>query len=117
MHSLCLLIALLAQTGPKPLELKGLRRLPPMSALTAETIRTSLKEIGGGAVVVVEDLLPVVVMPEVFTGLRLLGGKLQLFNRQGAQPYDLPVASWMDKDTVYAGGQVVSRTYPLGWGY
>ena len=120
MHPLCLVFTLLGQSGPKLPALKGLRQLPAFSAWAAQAARSSVQEIGGGAVVVVEDVLPVVVMPELHTGLRLLGGKLQLFNRDLPQPGDLPITSWMDPNTVYSGGtggNVVARTYPIGWGY
>lgn len=120
MHPIYVVFTLLAQAGPKPPALKGLRPPPPLSAWTAEATRSSMKEIRGGAVVVVEDVLQVVVMPQLFTGVRLLGGKLQLFNREVPQPGDLPVNTWMDPGTVYSGGtggNVVQRTYPIGWGY
>jgi hypothetical protein len=118
MNPLCLIFSLLAQAGPNLPALKGLRRPLPMATSSTDAVRTSLKEIGGGAVVVVEDDLPMVVMPKVFTSVRILGGKLQLFNRHDPQPTDLPVVPWMDTDAVVSGaGNVVSRTYPIGWGY
>lgn len=121
MHALCFAISLLAQVvpplmGPPSQPVKGLHKPMPLGAGVAELVHASLRDLGGGAVVVVEDELPLP-MAKLTPGFQVFGGKVRLFQSPKGQPYDLPVFSWMDTNTVRSGPNVASRSYPMGWGY
>ncbi|BDU74784.1 hypothetical protein [Mesoterricola silvestris] len=115
MLPLVLALALTPSPGPALPSVAGLRRPMPVAADVAEYVRWSLTELGQ-AVVVVEGEYAAP-LPKVATGIRFLDGNLRLFSVRGINPADIPAAPWMDTGTIRSGGNVVQKTYPIGWGY
>jgi hypothetical protein len=115
MLPILLALALTPSSGPALPAVQGLRRPIPMSADVADYVRWSLNEIGQAVVVVEGEYAPP--LPRVATGLRVFDGNLRIFSAKLPLPTAIPVAPWMDASTVVAGGNVVQRSYPLGWGY
>ena len=127
MHLLCIALATLSQAGPLPFghmgpelpPVKGLRRPLPIAASVADYAHSAIIEIGGGAVVVVEDYLPFA-MPKVPEGFTLIGGRLRFQTGAAVGPTTQgvqPAFPWMDSNAVRSGGNVVGRVYPMGLGY
>lgn len=96
-----------AQTAPAR-KIKGLHH--PMASTERALVRATMKDLRGGAVVVVEERDSPILpwwsgRPRVFRLLRL----------RPAQPVSLPAAPWMDTSKVVSGGNPVALLYPLGW--
>jgi hypothetical protein len=105
--------------GPQLPPIKGLRPPLPLAASVADYTRASLRDLAGGAVVVVEDYLPLPMLM-VPTGFSLIGGRLRFQTGGlglGAFQGGVAVFPWMDSNAVRSGGNVVSRIYPIGTGY
>ena len=101
--------------GPTPPAVKGLVKTIPLGAGVAEYVRWSLNEMGQAVVVVEgEYAMP---LPKVATGIRIFDGNLALFRARLPLPTDMPVAPWMDMNTVGAPGNPAGKSYPMGWGY
>jgi len=101
--------------GPSLPPVKGLVKPMNAGADAKAYVRWSLKEMGQ-AVVVVEGAMGLP-LPTLATGIRVFDGKLKLFKPRLPQPGEIPAPPSMDLNTVMAGGNVVQRSYPLGWGY
>jgi len=101
--------------GPTLPPVKGLVKPMDPAADAKAYVRWSLREMGQ-AVVVVEGTMGLP-LPTLATGIRVFDGKLKLFKPRLPRPDEIPAPPSMDFNTVMAGGNVVQRSYPLGWGY
>ncbi|BDU78641.1 hypothetical protein [Mesoterricola sediminis] len=101
--------------GPTPPPVKGLIKPLAQGAGVADYVRWSLKEVGQAVVVVEGEAgLP---LPTLAAGIKVFDGNLKLFRPRLPLPSEIPAPAWMDANTVMAGGNVVQKTYPIGWGY
>jgi hypothetical protein len=87
----------------------------PQSADVKDYVNWSLKEMGQAVVVVEgEYALP---LPKVPVGIRIFDVNLSIFKPRLPLATEIPMAPWMDTNTVMSGGNVVQKSYPIGWGY
>lgn len=95
---------------PSPPAVKGLRS--PLGLTERELIQTAIKDMPGGAVVVVEDEAFHLVPRQVvrFEGVRILEPAYTTVS-------GIPLAPWMDGPFVVSGGNTIAQVYCLGWGY
>jgi hypothetical protein len=120
MHPLILCLALTPgaashAAGPALPAVKGLMKPLKASADVKDMVQWSLGEMGQ-AVVVVEGELAM--LPKVATpGIRVFDGKLRLFTPKLPRIDEIPMPYWVNPNVTMAGGNVVQKIYPMGWGY
>lgn len=106
--------------APPPIQTPAPPPGPPLPRLKGVTLppahQVALRETPGAVVVVEGTALSVQPEDMVRAWLRAPGRNRSLLKPTGASAHAAQPL-WMNPDVIRSGGNVIHRTYPIGWGF